>query len=248
VIWAIFFYRWYRDNPMDNPSMNAAERELVSKSARNAGGSHAVPVRLFVRSPQVWLLCAQYFCLSYGWYFYITWLPTYLREARGLQIQKSAILGMLPLLLGGLGSLFSGFVAAPLTRITGSVAKTRRILAITGFTGASGLLVLSTTLHDPVEAMLVMGLASFCNDLVMPGAWGAAMDIGGKYAGTLSGSMNMLGNVGGAMSPMVIGYILASTNNNWNMAFYVSAAIYFMGVFCWMFLDPVKPLQSADAH
>src|SRR5262249_34694217 len=103
IIWAIFFYRWYRDNPMDNPSMNDAERELVKKSAMNATASHHVPVGLFVRSKQVWLLCGQYFCLSYGWYFYITWLPTYLREARHLDIGKSAVLGVLPLLLGGLG-------------------------------------------------------------------------------------------------------------------------------------------------
>ena len=72
VVWAVFFYRWYKDNPMDNRSMNAAERELVKSAALNAGGHHEVPVRLFVRSRQVWLLCLQYLCLSYGWYFYIT--------------------------------------------------------------------------------------------------------------------------------------------------------------------------------
>src|SRR5690242_4374545 len=97
VIWAIFFYRWYRDNPMDNPSMNEAERELVAGAARNAGGHHEIPFGLFLRSRQVWLLCIQYFCLSYGWYFYITWLPTYLKEARHLELGSSAILGVLPL-------------------------------------------------------------------------------------------------------------------------------------------------------
>ena len=92
--------------------------------------------------------------------------------------------------------------------------------------------------------MLAMGMASFSNDLVMPGAWGAAMDVGGKYAGTLSGSMNMMGNIGGAISPVAIGYILRLNHNNWDLAFYISAGIYFMGVFCWMFLDPVTPLEE----
>ena len=38
----------------------------------------------------MWLLWAQYFCLSYGWYFYVTWLPTYLKDVRGMddQIQR----------------------------------------------------------------------------------------------------------------------------------------------------------------
>ena len=89
-----------------------------------------------------------------------------------------------------------------------------------------------------------IGMASFCNDLVMPGAWAAAMDVGGPHAGTLSGAMNMWGNIGGAICPMVIGYILAFTNKNWNLTFYMSAAIYLMGIVCWMFLDPVTPLKE----
>ena len=46
-------------------------------------------------------------------------------------------------------------------------------------------------MNDPLLAMLAIGLASFSNDLVMPGAWAACMDVGGKYAGSLSGAMNM---------------------------------------------------------
>jgi ACS family glucarate transporter-like MFS transporter len=55
--------------------------------------------------------------------------------------------------------------------------------------------------------------------------------------------MNMMGNVGGALSPLMIGYILYWTHNNWNMTFYVSAAIYLMGIVCWALLDPVTPLE-----
>jgi MFS family permease len=107
--------------------------------------------------------------------------------------------------------------------------------------------VLSTFLRDPFWAVLAMGFASFCNDLVMPGAWGAAMDIGGKHAGTLSGAMNMVGNIGGACSPVVIGYMLRFTNQNWELTFYVSAAVYFAGSFFWMLLDPVTPLEQSEA-
>jgi nitrate/nitrite transporter NarK len=71
------------------------------------------------------------------------------------------------------------------------------------------------------------------------------MDIGGKYAGTLSGAMNMLGNIGGALAPLAIGYILSWTSNNWNLTFYVSAAIYLLGIVCWYFMDPVTPIEQA---
>jgi ACS family glucarate transporter-like MFS transporter len=221
---------------------------LLSDSERLAAGHAHVPWAKFARSRQVWMLCAQYFCLSYGWYFYVTWLPTYLRNARHVEVGKSAVLAGLPLFLGGIGCLVGGVIARRLTAWTGSVTRTRRTLAYVGFTGACSLLLLSSQLQDPLLAMISMGFASFCNDLVMPGAWGACMDVGGKYAGTLSGTMNMLGNVGGAMSPTVIGFILTHTNNNWNIPFYVSSAIYFMGTFCWMALDPVTPLDQAAAN
>jgi sugar phosphate permease len=247
LVWAFFFYRWYRDNPRDNPSVNAAELALLRGTEHLAGGHGNVPWAKFASSKQVWLLCAQYFCLSYPWYFYITWLPTYLRTARHVDIGKSALLGGLPLFLGGIGCLLAGVMARHLNRYTGSTARTRRILAYIGFTGASGLLLLASQLDNVVLTMVAMGFASFCNDLVMPGAWGAAMDVGGKYAGTLSGTMNMMGNIGGSLSSFLIGVILQHTHN-WQILFYVSAAVYFMGNFCWMALDPVTPLEKVEQH
>jgi hypothetical protein len=74
-----------------------------------------------------------------------------------------------------------------------------------GCMGASLVLILSINLESVLWAMLAMGLAGFCNDLQVPGAWGACMDMGGKYAGALSGSMkmNMMGNLARARSRRV---------------------------------------------
>jgi MFS transporter, ACS family, glucarate transporter len=246
VVWATFFYRWFRDDPRDNKKINAAELELLRPNRELAATHGHVPWSKFLHSPTVWMLCAQYFCLSYGWYFYITWLPTYLQNSRGVEIGKSALLSMLPLFLGGLGSLVCGLASAPVARLTHSVARTRKLMAYIGFTGASALLILSVHLANPVAAMLAMGCASFCNDLVMPGSWGTCMDVGGKYAGTLSGTMNMMGNLGGAVSPTAIGFILRWTHNNWDTTFYVSAAVYFCGSFFWLLMDPVTPIEPAD--
>jgi MFS transporter, ACS family, glucarate transporter len=247
VIWAVFFYYWYRDDPRDHPRVNAAELRLLSGTEGLAQGHAHVPWGKLLRSTTVWCLCAQYFCLSYGWYFYITWLPTYLKEARGLELGRGAVLAGLPLFLGGLGSLFCGMISAPVTKLTGSVSLTRKLMAFIGFTAASLLLIVSINLKNPVSAMIAMGFASFANDLVMPGSWGACMDVGGRYAGTLSGTMNMMGNIGGAVSPMAIGYMLRWTNHNWDITFYVSAAVYFMGSFFWLLMDPVTPLDEEEA-
>ncbi len=245
VIWAIVFFWWYRDGPKDHRKVNKAELELIQSGGIITAGHGNVPWGLFLRSKQAWLLCAQYFCLSYGWYFYITWLPTYLKEGRGVTLAAGAALSILPLFLGGVGAFVCGWLYPVLHRWTGDIGKSRRLMAYIGFSGATGFLLLSTIIADPVFAMIAMGMASFSNDLVMPGSWGACMDVGGKYAGTLSGAMNMMGNLGGALSPAVIGWLLSTTNNNWNLAFYVSAAVYFAGIFFWIALDPVKPLEES---
>ncbi len=246
VIWAAVFWWWYRDDPRDNPRLNAAERELVRESASRAKGHGDVPWGRLLRSRQVWLLCWQYFFLSYGWWFYITWLPTYLVEGRHMAMGSSEWLSVLPLFAGGLGNPVSAYIGSFIARRS-SVTRARRIMGCTGFIGASGFLIYSTTIQDPLFAMLAMAMASFSNDLIMPGAWAAAMDIGGKYTGTVSGAMNTWGNLGGALAPLAAGYILHWSHDNWNLVLYASAAIYLLGVFCWLALDPVTPLEAQTA-
>ncbi len=251
VVWAIFFYRWFRDNPKDKPEVNAGELKLLEEAAQNASGHGSVPWGKLVTSGTVWLLWLQYFCVSYGWYFYITWLPTYLQRERGMDFKKSAIYSGLPLFLGGIGCMLAGFYLIPrLTRILGSENKARRYVSAFGCALAGGLLILSTKLQDPITALVTISFASFANDLQMPASWGTCMSLGGKYAGTLSGSMNMMGNLGGALLPIAIPYILKWCTDSgldaikWDMTFYVSAAMYAVATLAWLLIDTTKPIDQ----
>jgi ACS family glucarate transporter-like MFS transporter len=268
VLWAIVFYCWFRDNPRDHKSVNASELELLKENEQNVQGHGDVPWGKFATRPTVWLLGAQYFCLSYGWYFYVTWLPTYLKDARGMDIKSNAVMKWLadllegslspdmtlkvlsaalagiPLLFGGFGSLIGGVLSSRLIARTGRVTRVRRSFGFIGFTCAAALLMTSFYIRDPLLAMLSMGMASFFNDTTMPGSWTTCMDVGGKYAGTVSGSMNMMGNFGGMAGPIVVGYVLDLTNHDWHLAFAISSVIYFLGGICWLFIDPVTPLEE----
>ena len=126
--------------------------------------------------------------------------------------------------------------------------RARRVLAITGFAGASACIMLFTRVEDPVRAMFVLGLAGFFNDFVMPPAWAGCMDVGGRYAGTVSGAMNTFGSLAGAVSATFVGYLLSWTNNDWTLTFYISAAIYSIGGLCWLFLDAHTPLERHGEH
>ena len=268
LVWALVFYWWYRDNPRDHGGVNAAELELLRENDQNIRGHGDVPWRDFAARPTLWLLGAQYFCLSYGWYFYVTWLPTYLKDVRGMEIKSNAVMGWLsgllegamspgtslqmltaaltgiPLLFGGFGSLVAGVVASRLIVRTGRVTGVRRSFGFVGLAGAGVLLMASYYIRDPLLAMLSMGLASFFNDTTLPGSWATCMDIGGRYAGTVSGSMNMMGNFGGMAGPVVVGLILRFTGHDWQLAFLISAIVYGLGALCWLLIDPVTPLEE----
>jgi MFS family permease len=245
VVWAIFFFRWFRDDPREHPGVNAGELAVIGDTASNVDRHGSVPWATLAACPTVWLLWGQYFAMSYGWYFYVTWMPTYLKESFGhLSDLQRNLLNTVPLFFGGLGSIFCGTISAPLSRRFGNVATTRRVMGFLGLAGAAAMLLLATQLKNPLFAVLAVGMASFCNDLAMPGAWGACMDVGGKHTGSLSGSMNMMGNAGGALAPMVVPYVLAATNNNWNANFWMFAAVYVLGALCWLFIDPVTPLDK----
>jgi MFS family permease len=244
VVWAVVFYRWYRDDPRTHPGVNGAELAVLPPPEETAPLKGPVDWRLFRSSRAVWLLLGQYACLSYGWWFYITWLPTYLRDARGVSLKQGALLAGLPLLFGGIGCLLSGLLTPHLAKSYG-VARARRLLAVGGFVGASVWILVFTRLQDPTMAMLVLGLSSFCNDFAMPPAWAACMDVGGRYSGTLSGAMNMSGNIAGGFSPVLVAYLLTLTSQNWTLTFYVSAGIYLAGALCWLFLDSHTPLEQS---
>jgi MFS family permease len=245
LVWAIVFYAWYRDDPLQHPAVNAAEAALLPSLPAPAAGHADVPWGLWLRSPSIWCLAVQYGALSYVWYFFVTWFPTYLLKERGFDLKQSAWLAGTPLLLGGFGSLAAGWLTPRLARGSGGMRRARRTLAFCGFLGGAALLLGSTRLANPLLAVAAIALVSFFNDLTVPGSWASCMDMGGRCVATLGGTMNMIGNLGGFLSPIVTGYVVERTGN-WTATFYVAAAAYLVGALLWLAIDPVTPLEEPE--
>jgi ACS family glucarate transporter-like MFS transporter len=253
IVWGVLFYRWFRDEPGDHPGVDAAELAHIERGRTfgHAGSGHGpTPWALILGDRSVLLLWLQYFLLSYGWWFYIQWLPTYLKEARGYALQKDAVEGAilagLPLLLGGIGCWLSGSIQPALARRFGGTARVRRGLGVLGLLAAGLLILVSIGLRNPVWAMVAMGLAGFFNDLTIPVSWGACMDKGGAHTGTVSGGMNMMGAGGGAVAGPAVAYLLRLSGDNWNVPLYVAAGGYLAAMLCWFFIDPVTPIEKRE--
>jgi len=225
--WAAVFYVWFRDDPAEHPAVNAEELALL-QDARSVttqeGEKHWYRSLLSI---PVLILVFQYFCFSFVWYFYVTWLPSYLREARHATTVQAAAFSTLPLLFGGFGSLVAGFAAARVSRYK---------IAFFGFLISGLLLFAVTRIGSTPVAMVAMGLASFCSDLTMPISWNACVEIGRRHTATISGAMNMFGNFAGFVAPVSGGLILSRSTGDWNVLLYLMVGASLAAATCWMFL------------
>lgn len=247
VIWGVLFQRWYRDEPSAHPGVNAAERSIIPAPESAGSHFHATFWKSLAGSKTAWALGIQWFCHFYGFYFYITWLPMYLYQARGLDLRHGSIAAGAPLFAAGIGSLFAGWTFASLARRMNSVPRARKLMGYVAYAGAAVLLLLFTRISNPVLAVIAMSLSSFAAEFSGPITWTTVMDIGGERVGTVSAFMNMLGHFGGSVAPTVTGLLLAWTSNAWQVAFWASAAIYAAGALCWIVIDPVTPIGERKA-
>ena len=229
LVWCAIFLFWFRDDPAKHPAVNAAELALLEESRKltthREGHPHWLSLLL---TSQVAVLILQYFCFSYVWYFYVTWLPTYLHEVRGQAPQRAAALAVLPLLFGGFGCLSTGLLPRRVPR---------RVIAFGGFLATAILLFVFSHMRSAGSAMVALGLASFCSDLTMPISWDACVEIGGPYTATVAAAMNMLGNLGGFVAP-VIGGLILQHSGNWNILIDTMIAAATVSSLCWLYLNP----------
>ncbi len=236
VVWCAVFLWWFQDDPAKHPAVNEAELELIQRRAIpvHAEGPHWTRLLL---TPQVFMLVVQYFCFSFVWYFYVTWLPTYLRESRGQTAAHAAALSVLPLLFGGFGSLISGMLPLRIPR---------RRVALIAFCGAAIFLFVSMQVQAVVPAMVCMGMASFCSDMTMPISWNACVEIGGAYTATVAATMNMLGNLAGFVAPVAGGLILQRFAGGWNTLIEMMVGASMVSAACWLYLDPERADTEAQ--
>jgi nitrate/nitrite transporter NarK len=88
---------------------------------------------------------------------------------------------------------------------------------------------------------MLLTLALAFQSLTISPAWSVCLDVGRKYAGIVTGCMNSVGNIGGAITPLVVGYAVKSWGS-WALPFYITAAVFVFGVAMWLLLDPRKSI------
>jgi ACS family glucarate transporter-like MFS transporter len=253
VVWCLFFYLCFRDRREQQPRCNDAEPALSGRrSSPSESIGHAWPSwRVLGASATVWAVCAASFFINFGWYFYATWQPKYWLEVHAIAYKDSGWLTGAPFACGALGTLLGG-VGSDLMLWGGCSRRwSRAAVGITGYVLA-GLCLLGTgftTSAWQAETLLCLGF--LVNDLTVPIIWAVCTDVGGRFAGTLSGLMNMIGGFGAVLSPALLPHVHKALHQHfdhyvtWRIIFAGLASSWFLGALSWFFIDAGKPLAES---
>ncbi len=242
-VWATAWFRWFRDEPRDHPEVNAAEVELIEAGRRISVHEHAGAAvwRALAASPSVWFLCLAYFSNSYGSYFVMTWLPTYLAEQRGFQKDSLSFFSGLPLLLSVFGDISGGAVTDFLTRRFG-LRLGRSGVAVVGYAVAGAAMFASVLSATPVMAASLIAVAVAASMFTLSASWATCIDIGGEHTGLLSAAMNTTGQIGSILSPVVAGWVVAHFSN-WQTPLLIMGNLYVASALMWTLVDPRNRLN-----
>jgi sugar phosphate permease len=243
IVWAAAWYAWYRDRPEERADVSPDELAWIHQDAARPlhagdGDVSRTPWRTLLTSRNLYAICAMYFAFGYGLYFYFTWLPTYLIKVLGFSLMSGGLFAALPFLLAGIADVVGGWLTDYLARTRG-LRVARCHLGFAAFLTCGALVFASTMPLAPTGKATLLALALASADLALGACWAAPIDIAPDHAGVITGFMNTLGNLGGMVGPLVVGYAVDRWGS-WNFAFYITAIVYVSGGVAWLVVDPTK--------
>lgn len=244
VIFALVWYLVVRNRPEDVGEKLASRetRSATAQADRNPALRQPVPWARLLRCPSVWGLILGYFCQGYPIYFYYTWIFIYLTRERGLTVQQGGLWGILPYLSIAILAPFGGLFSDALSRRLGK-KRGRQIAVWAGMFTSALLLWLGSRAPDSIAAVVLLAGASGFNMFAAPTFWATSIDLTPRFAGSLSGLMNMFGNLGGWLSPIVTAYIAIQLG--WSQALFVAALITVASGLCFILVDASRCLDPA---
>lgn len=249
VGFAALWYLLFRDTPETHPAVSDNERDHIVTSRRPKGvdekptdDGQQLSMGQIVGNPTMLMLMVQYVAHNFTFFFTVSWFFPYLKENFTLTDQQTALYAAAPLLCGVAGNWVAGITVDWLYS-RGYWKLSRRLPAAIGFgLGAVGM---SLCVNMPTAGLAVAAMcaAIFGSDMVLSPSWSTCLDIGGKNAGVVSGTMNMVGNLGAFVTPLAFPYLNAWTGTHIPF-FYLAAALNLVAIFMWTQIRPDVPIQA----
>jgi len=217
VIYALIWYWRYRD-PKNSRSVNEAELNYIREGGGLAEGTveHSKvnwsEVLELLSHRQFWGMYIGGFTSASMLWFFLTWFPSYLVEARHLSIIKVGLYAVIPFIGAFLGALLGGAVADWLLRQGLTVGASRKIPIVVGML-LSSIIVLANYLNSIDLVITVMSIAFFGQGMSSL-CWTLVSDTAPReLLGVAGGFFNLFANLGSILTPLLIGFLLAATGS-----------------------------------
>jgi len=245
ALWALFFWRSFRDRPEGHPEVNDAEKSLIRGEGDSAAERKELSWSTMLSSPTLWLLSGMYFASNAGWYFFITWHVRYYENVLALSDWDLMVATSAPLFFGGIACIFGGFLTDRLVNVLGR-RWGRTLQGFVAYALGGTFFLLAMVVRDPIFSVVLLCAASFAKDFAMGVSWATCLDVGHRYSGTVSGFMNMVGNLGGAVAAVVVPKL--AEHGDWNSALAFSGAMFLISAACWLFVEPRRVIVYAETR
>lgn len=251
LLWALLFYWWFRDDPSKKSSVNQAELNLIRAGrspSEQPTESHRVAPRIWsalFASRSLWAMAMLYLCGSFGWNFFVSWVPKYFEQVHGVKFENSPLISGMPLFLGGISCLAGGWLSDRLVGATNWRRWGRACFPMAGYAGAAAAIFCVRFTHSYSAAVALMCLTGAAADFGQGANWAAIIDIGGSYAGIATGFINSVGNLGNSAQGFIGAIIF--TRYGWGPLFAVYAAAYLLAGSMWLFIDPRRKFYEQTA-
>jgi ACS family sodium-dependent inorganic phosphate cotransporter len=232
LVWCAFWVWLAVNTPEEHKTISPKELKSILDDRPKIPPVKKVPWKGLLSKPSVWALIINHFCVSWGFFMFLTWLPTYLIRAHGFSIKEMGVYSMLPYLTMVVGSNATGWAADYLIKRYGNITLIRKIFHTISLVGASILLIFLAQATGKITVLLLissaLGLMSMTGSTTGPNS----MDIAPRYSGTIMGMQTTAGNIAGIIVPLVVGWLVAATGQ-WSLIFYIAAAIMLFAVIVW---------------
>jgi|ERR1035437_658978 ACS family glucarate transporter-like MFS transporter len=242
VIGAVAGGAWYllaRDTPWEHPWINKKEIAHIEAGlpapAEVLGAHKVAPWGAVLRNRSIGFLALSYFTYGYSAFIFFSWFFIYLSRVRGLDLKASSFYSMLPFLAMATCSPLGGWTADVVTRRYGRRAG-RCGIGVLGLAGAAVLIALATQVESARIASIFLACGVGSLYLAQSSYWAVTADIAGASAGSVSGLMNMGGQIGGALTATLTPMIADSFG--WTASFLTAAGLCAIGSIAWLFVNP----------
>ncbi len=254
IVWAWFFYRWFRDDPAEHPAVNAAELELLSNPGTTVRHHDRIPWRAVLGNRSLYLLAVIMICSAFNSYVYLSWFSNYLQKGRGLEQIEAGPLTSLVLFGSGVGMFLGGFVADGFAWFRWPIPLARRLFGASAFLAAAALLYLGMQCESPLATSLFAALSILTTTATLATWWACITEISGKHLGALFGLVNGVGFLGAFSSQFFFGWFANYRGNlgytgreQWDPAFYACIAVLLLAGGCWACYVS-RPVLKDDNH